>query len=175
MIEDHARSLMRLVRPVGIARCHKIGLAAQDHTVVEHLQAVGGKRRTGRRDIDDHLRSADRWRAFSRAGALDDAVVDDAMGSKECPGEVDVFGGHPHPPVMLRAEAGDVVEIGHGPDIDPGLRYRYHDVGAAKAEASIKRTRLSASAMLLAHEILAGDAEMDRAARQLRGDSLAER
>ena len=48
------------------------------------------------------------------------------------------------------AEAGeDVVEIGHGVDVDPGLRHSDHDIGAAEAENCRSRsTRLSASAMV---------------------------
>ena len=35
---------------------------------------------------------------------------------------------------MLGAETGgDIVEIGHRPHVDPGLRNRDHDVGTAKA------------------------------------------
>ena len=57
------------------------------------------------------------------------------MRGEEYPGEIDVFGRHPHPPIMLRAETGgDVVEVGHRADVDPGLRHCDHDVGAAEAE-----------------------------------------
>src|SRR5437763_5707120 len=50
------------------------------------------------------------------AGALDYSVVDDAMRSKERPGQIDVFGCHAHTPVVLRTKAGaDIIEIGHRP------------------------------------------------------------
>ncbi len=93
------------------------------------------------------------------------------MGGEEGPGQVDVFGGDPHPPVMLGAEAGgDVVEVGHGADVDPGLRHRDHHIGAAEAERVDQMNALVGIRDALAHQILAGDAEMHRAARQLRGD-----
>jgi hypothetical protein len=72
---------------------------------------------------------------------------------------------------MLGAEAGgDVVEIGHGADVDPGLRHRHHDIGAAEAEAVDQQHAPVGVGDAFAHQILAGDAEMHRAARQLRGD-----
>src|SRR4029450_2455544 len=83
VVEDDTRGLARGVAPVGLARGDEVGLALQDHAVVEHLQPVRGKRRAGRGDVDDHLGSAGRGRAFSGAGALDDAVVDDAMAREE--------------------------------------------------------------------------------------------
>ena len=113
----------------------------------------------------------DRRRTFGRAGALDDAVVDDAVGGEECPGEIDVFGRDPHPPVMLRAESGgDVVEVGHGADVDPGLRHGDHDIGAAKTEIVDQQDALVGIGNAFAHQVFAGDAEMHRAARQLRGN-----
>src|SRR6185437_7996431 len=105
VVEDDAGGLARLCRPVGVSRGDKIGLALQDHAVVEHLQPVGGKRGPRRGDVDDHLGGAGRGRTFGRAGAFDDAVVDHAVGSKEIARQVDVFGRDPHPPVMLLAES----------------------------------------------------------------------
>ena len=72
---------------------------------------------------------------------------------------------------MLGTKAGgDVVEIGHGAHVDPGLRHRDHDIGAAKAEIVDQRHALVGIGDAFAHQIFAGDAEMYRAARQLRGD-----
>jgi len=114
---------------------HEVGLAAQDHAVVEHLEAVGGERRAGGGDIDDHLGGAHRRRAFGGAGAFDDPVIDDAVRRKERPRQVDILGRDPHPPIVLGAESGgDVVEIGHGADVDPGLRHGDDHIGAAKTE-----------------------------------------
>ena len=72
---------------------------------------------------------------------------------------------------MLGAEAGgDVVEIGHGADVDPGLRHRDHDIGAAEAEIVDQQHALVGIRNAFAQQILAGDAEMHHAARQLRSD-----
>ena len=72
---------------------------------------------------------------------------------------------------MLGAETGrDVVEVGHGADVDPGLRHRDHDIGAAEAEAVDQQHALVGVRDAFAHQVLAGDAEMHRAARELGGD-----
>ena len=93
------------------------------------------------------------------------------MRSKERPGQIDVFGCHAHTPVVLRTKAGtDIIEIGHRPHIDPGLRHRHHYIGAAKPEAVDQQYALVGIRNAFAHQVLAGDAEMDRPARQLRGD-----
>ena len=55
MIQDDARGLAGLARPVGVPRGHEVVLAAQDDAVIEHLETVGGKRGPRRRDIDDHF------------------------------------------------------------------------------------------------------------------------
>lgn len=76
---------------------------------------------------------------------------------------------------MLGAEAGgDAVEIGHGADVDPGLRYRDHDIGAAEAQGVDQQNALVGIGDAFAHQILAGDAEMHHAARKL-GSDLARR
>ena len=72
---------------------------------------------------------------------------------------------------MLLAEAGsDVVEIGHGADVDPGLRDCDHHIGVAKAELVDQKHALVGVGDGLAHQVLAGDAEMNCAARKLRSD-----
>ncbi len=72
---------------------------------------------------------------------------------------------------MLCAKTGgDVVEIGHGADVDPGLRHRDHDIGAAEAEIVDQEHAPVGIDDAFAHQVLAGDAEMHHAARQLRGD-----
>ena len=76
---------------------------------------------------------------------------------------------------MLGAKTrGDVVEIGHGADVDPGLRHRDHDIGAAETEAVDQQHALVGIRDAFAHQILAGDAHMHRAAREL-GRDLARR
>ena len=72
---------------------------------------------------------------------------------------------------MTQAERGsDVVEIGHAADVDPGLRHRDHHIGTAEAERIDQQNALVGVDDALTYQILAGDAEMHRAARQLRGD-----
>ena len=72
---------------------------------------------------------------------------------------------------MLEAERGrHVVEIRHGAHIDPRLRHRDHHVGFAEAEPVEEDDARFSVGDRLAQEVLAGDAEMDRAARQLGGD-----
>ena len=65
---------------------------------------------------------------------------------------------------------GDVVDVGHGAHVDPGLRHRDHDIGEAEAEAFDQHHALVGVGDLLAHQVLAGDAEMHGAGRELRGD-----
>ena len=85
--------------------------------------------------------------------------------------QVHVFGGDPHLAVVAQAERGrDVVEIGHAAHVDPGLRHRDHDIGEAEAEPFDHHHALVHVGDRLAQQILAGDAEMDRALRQRVGD-----
>jgi hypothetical protein len=85
--------------------------------------------------------------------------------------EVHVFGGDPHLAVVAQPERGcDVVEVGHGTHIDPRLRHRDHHVGEAEAELGEEHHALVRVGHALAHQVLAGDAEMGRALRELRGD-----
>src|ERR1700742_4244685 len=70
VIENDPRGLARLVRPVGIARGDEVGLAAQDHAVVEHLEAVGRKRRARGCDVHDHLGGPDRRGGFGPPGGF---------------------------------------------------------------------------------------------------------
>ena len=135
------------------------------------FSAVGGERGAGGGDVDDHLRGAGGRRAFGRARALDDAIVDDAVRGEEVAREIDVFGRHPHLAAVVMAEGGgDVVDVGHGAHVDPGLRHRHHDVGIAEAEALDQHHALVGVRHLLAHQVFAGDAEMDGALRELAGD-----
>ena len=85
--------------------------------------------------------------------------------------QVHVFGGDPHLAVVAQAERGrDVVEIGHAAHVDPGLRHRDHDIGEAEAQPLDHHHALVHVGDHLAQQILAGDAEMDRALRQRAGD-----
>ena len=55
--------------------------------------------------------------------------------------------------------------IGHGAHVDPGLRHRDDDIGKAEAEAFDQHDALVGVGDHLAHQILAGDAEVDGALR----------
>ena len=162
------RAVARSAAPqCGRARGHQIGLRAQDHAVVDHLEAVGGERRAGRRDVDDELGGAGRRRRFGRARALHDPVVGDAVRGEEIARQIHVFGGDAHLAIVLEAERGrDIVEIGHAVHVDPGLRHRHHHIGMAEAERVDEHDVPIGVRDHLAHEILAGDAEMHRALRQ---------
>ena len=106
-----------------------------------------------------------------RAQALDDAIVGDAVLGEIPARQVDVFGRHPHPLPVPRAMVGrDILEVGHRAHVDPGLRRGDDDIGAAEAQRRQQREPLIGVGDLLAHQILAGDAEMRRAARELADD-----
>ncbi len=170
-VEQQARGVAFARAPTGAARGDEVRLRTQDHAVVEHLEAIGGERRAGRGDVDDHFGAAGRRCAFGRARAFDDAIVDDAVPGEERARQVGVFGGEPHLALVLEAECGrDIVEVGHVAHVDPGLRHRDHDIGEAEAERIDQHDARIDIGDHLAHQILAGDAEMDRALRQLRRD-----
>ena len=85
-VEQEAGGLALRRVPGGRPRGDEIGLRAQDHAVLDHLEPVGGERRAGGGDVDDQFGGAGGRRAFGRAGALDDAVVDDAVLGEEAAG-----------------------------------------------------------------------------------------
>ena len=67
----------------------------------------------------------------------------------------------------LQAErGGDIVEIGHGAHVDPGLRHRHDDIGVAEAERLEQHDARVGVGDHLAHQVFAGDAEMHGALRQ---------
>ena len=85
--------------------------------------------------------------------------------------EVHVFRRHPHLAAVVLAErGGDVVDVGHGAHVDPGLRHRDHHIGVAKAEPFDQHHAGIGIGDHFAHQVLAGDAEMHGAGRQLGGD-----
>ena len=93
------------------------------------------------------------------------------MRREEIARQIDVFGRHAHPAIVLRAEAGrDVVKIGHGAHVDPGLWYGNDDIGAAEPKTLDQLHALVGLRNAFAQQVFAGDAEMHRAARQLSGD-----
>ncbi len=146
-------------------------MRAQDHAVLDDLEAIGGERGAGGGDVDDQLGGAGGGGAFGGAGAFDDAVVDDAVAGKEAAGEIDVLGRDPQPAVVREAERSrDVVEVGHVAHVDPGLGHCDHDIGVAEAEGVDQHHLGIRRRDHLAYEVLAGDAEMHGAGRKLLGD-----
>ena len=93
------------------------------------------------------------------------------MLGEEAAGQVDVFCRNPHPVAAPGAIGrGDVVEIGHRAHVDPGLGRGNHDIGVAEAERTQERKPRLDVGNLLAHQVLAGDAEMDLARGELADD-----
>ena len=77
---------------------------------------------------------------------------------------------------MLVAEAGgDVIEVGHGADVDPGLRHRDHHIGAAEAELVNQQYSPGGIRNAFAHQVFAGDAECTAPRASCAAISLAER
>ena len=160
-VEQDAGGVALRRAPVGGAGGEQIGLRAQDHAVVDHLEAVGGERRAGRGDVDDELGGAGGGRGFGRARAFHDPVVGDAVRGEELARQVHVLGGEPHLAMMLETEGGrDVVEVRHALHVDPGLRHRHHHVGVAEAERIDEHHAAVGVGDHLAHQILAGHADM---------------
>ena len=170
-VEDETRGFDLAVAPVRAARGDKIGLRAQHDAVVDDFQRIGGKRRAGGRDVDDHLGGAGRRCAFGRAEAFHDPVIGDAMRREEGARQVHIFGRDPHLAVMPQPERGrDVVEIGHAAHVDPGLRHGDHDIGETETETFQQDHAAVGLRDHLAHEVFAGDAEMRLTGRELCGD-----
>ena len=119
--------------------------AIQDDAVGQHLQMIGAQRRAGRGDVDDDIGRARRRRAFGGAEAFDDAVdLDAVLLREELLGQPPVFGGDAQPAAMALAEiGGDVVEVGHGVDVEPDLGHGDHDIGMAEAERAPRSRRAS--------------------------------
>ena len=59
--------LLLLRTPRRHLRRDQIGLGPQDDAVLQHLEAVGGKRRSRRGDVDDDVGGAGRRRPFGGA------------------------------------------------------------------------------------------------------------
>src|SRR5690606_21569022 len=75
------------------------------------------------------------------------------------------------PPAVAGAEPGrDVVEILHRPDVDPQFRHRDDEVRAPEPEPGEDKDAPAPVRDRLAHQVLAGDAEMDVAGGKLAGD-----
>jgi hypothetical protein len=72
--------------------------------------------------------------------------------------------------VVMAERGGDVVDVGHGTDVDPGLRHRGDDIGEAEAEPLDEDDALVGVGDHFTDQVFAGHAHVDRALRELRGD-----
>ena len=66
-VEHVAGDVAFVLAPVGGARGDQVGLRAQDHAVLDDLEAVGSERRAGRGDVDDEFGRTGGRRGFGRA------------------------------------------------------------------------------------------------------------
>ena len=108
---------------------------------------------------------------LGRAKALDDAVIGDAVRSKMPARQVDVFGSDTHAPVMARMEGcGHILDVGHGPDIDPGLGHGHDDIGVAKPQRGEHDDLLVTVGHRFGNQVLARHAQMHTATRQFARD-----
>ena len=141
-------------------------------SVIERLQRVRRERRAGRGDVDDELGRARGGRAFGCAEALNNSIIRHALLGEEAAREIDILCRNPHPLAAARAIGRcDILEIRHGAHVDPGARRGDHHIGVTEAEGAQEFELGLDVRDLLAHQILAGDAEMGRARGEL-GDDL---
>ena len=93
------------------------------------------------------------------------------MLSEEAAGQVHVFGGDAQLALAPIAEiGGDILDVDHVGDVDPGLRRGDHDIGVAKAKASDLGHVAVSVGDLLADQVFSGDAEMRAAGSDLVSD-----
>ena len=86
-------------------------------------------------------------------------------------GEVDVFGCDLEPATMPRAEiGGDIRQIVHGRDVDPGVGHRDHHIGAPEPQPFDDLDLHWPGLGCLVDQILAGDAQIDGAPDQFARD-----
>ena len=89
--------------------------------------------------------------------------------------QLGIFGGHAHAAATARGIGGaDIVQIGHGRNINPILRHRHHDIGKAEAHGADQMHAGFQLGRFFAQQVFAGDAQMD-IARQHRSRDLAGR
>ena len=110
-------------------------------------------------------------RAFGGALAVHQHVIGDAVGAEELAHEVVVLGGDAQAVAAAGAEGGGGgVEIGHVAHIDPEGRHGDDEIGEAEAHRGEFGHQVGPVGHFLAHEILAGDAEMQAAGGEFAGD-----
>src|SRR4029453_8777674 len=141
-----------------------MSLRLQDQAVLQYLEMIGAKRRTGRGDVDDQLCGACCWRGFGGANAFHYAIAGDAARGKEATRQIHIFGGDAEAAAVRTGELrGDILEISHPRDVDPAVRDRHHYVRATKAEGGKKLDRAIDIGERLADQVLAGNAGLDAA------------
>ena len=157
----------QLRRPGGGVGGDQVGLRSQDHAVVEHLEAVGLERGAGGGDVDDQLGEAGGRRALGGAEALDDAVAGDALLGEEAARQARVLGGDAHAAAVQAAEGErHLLQVRHAAHVEPAGGHGDDDVGAAEAQRLQEAHALAGVLHGLADQVLAGDAEVRRAALQ---------
>ncbi len=157
--------------PIGGQAGGQLGLALQNHPVDQDLQPIGLQGRAGGRNIDHQFRRAGGRRPLGGAPRFDDAIIDNAEAAEKGAGLGGVFGGHPQAAAGAGGVVGgDLVHIGHGVHINPALGRGHHQVGAAKAQGAQQHHPILHMLAPLTQQILAGDAQVDIARVQGRGD-----
>ena len=130
---------------------------------LQHLQPVGAQGGAGGGDVDDEFGQAGGRRAFRRAQALDDAIAGDAVAARRS--------GASGSYTWWRRGSGGRARAGRSSDISSRSAMLPHvDPAAGTATTTsarpkpqrLQKARRAASAVgnVLAHEILAGDAEV---------------
>ena len=170
-VEDEPRDLALRRAPAAPRAAIRLASERSMIAVVEHLEPVRRERRAGGGDVDDQLGGAGGRRAFGRAEALDDAVVDDAVLGEEAGASGSRIWSRPAS--CGRASRGTRSRRRRGPPwcarrSRPAAPRPRHWPRRSRA-SSISTTRARRRDRL-ADQVLAGDAEMHRALRELRGD-----
>jgi hypothetical protein len=125
----------------------------------------------GRGDVDHQFGRARRRRALGGPAGLGDPVVGDAVAGEERPRLAEVLGGHPHAPAgAAQVVVRHLLQVGHGLHVEPALRHRGDQVGAAEAERAEQQHPAVQVLAALAQQVLAGDAHVDLAGVQGLGD-----
>jgi hypothetical protein len=72
--------------------------------------------------------------------------------------------------MVVRIAGADIVQVSHGGDIDPVTRDRDHHIGKAEAQSLDQVHAARQLGRFLAQQVFAGDAQMNIARQQGRGD-----
>src|SRR5690606_19214041 len=100
--------------------------------------------------------------------ALDDPVFGDAGAGEMLARDGDVFGGDAHEAAVARAEiGGDIGQVVHPGDVDPGVGDGDHHIGGAEPELARHGHRLRPVLAGFVDEVEPGDPEIEIAANEL--------